>query len=375
MQSRDSQVPAGSGYREKVASRKLTLTVILITGERLRMTLGQFWHVMSDAHALIFWVLGGLLIGYLYPMKDVAFWVALEWWQLGAAIILNEVVLLLALVTQFVLVALLARRIKGLVVPVSVAVFLSLLALETFRRATAVPIYGPDAAQWIAEVGMLELTARDYVWLLAMEIAFSVFVVPHLKIYPLVALSPRRRRHHAVAAAAPEMFERAVSPAVVVDAAPPAASGGPETTDRLEQAVEMEQKPVSTPDTLWIAGERVDLKKLHAIRAEEHYILLIMQGGDELVRYRIADAVALLPQSIGAQAHRSFWIAFHAVTRCARLPDGRLHITLQGGHEVTVPRARRREIESLLRKYGADEVQDAMRRSRSVEAESGVVPD
>lgn len=53
--------------------------------------------------------------------------------------------------------------------------------------------------------------------------------------------------------------------------------------------------------------------RLLALAAEDHYLRIHTDQGDELVLKRLRDAIAELGEDRGAQVHRSFWVARDAV--------------------------------------------------------------
>ncbi|MBP6546356.1 MAG: LytTR family transcriptional regulator DNA-binding domain-containing protein [Phenylobacterium sp.] len=87
--------------------------------------------------------------------------------------------------------------------------------------------------------------------------------------------------------------------------------------------------------------ERLPLKlrgaEVWAVEAEDHYLRLHTSKGQDLILMRLADAVAELTGLEGAQVHRSWWVARHAVAD-ARRGDGRATLTLKDGSEVPVSR-------------------------------------
>lgn len=78
--------------------------------------------------------------------------------------------------------------------------------------------------------------------------------------------------------------------------------------------------------------------ELLALAAEDHYVRVITDAGEELVLMRLADAVEELDGSDGAQTHRSWWVARHAVRSAAR-GNGKATLTLTNG--ATAPVSRR----------------------------------
>lgn len=87
--------------------------------------------------------------------------------------------------------------------------------------------------------------------------------------------------------------------------------------------------------------ERLPVKlrgaEIWAVEAEDHYLRLHTSRGQDLILFRLADAVDELQGLEGAQVHRSWWVARGAVAD-ARRGDGRAVLTLKDGTEVPVSR-------------------------------------
>ena len=85
---------------------------------------------------------------------------------------------------------------------------------------------------------------------------------------------------------------------------------------------------------------RLRTGRLLALTAEDHYLRVHTDQGNDLVLMRMADAVAMLADVPGARVHRSWWVARAAVTGSRRDGD-RLFLTLENGLAVPVSRAER----------------------------------
>lgn len=85
---------------------------------------------------------------------------------------------------------------------------------------------------------------------------------------------------------------------------------------------------------------RIANGRLRALQAEDHYLRVHTDLGDDLVLMRMADAVALLDRLPGARVHRSWWVARTAVTGSSSR-DGRTQLLLHGGLAVPVSRTAR----------------------------------
>jgi LytTr DNA-binding domain len=66
--------------------------------------------------------------------------------------------------------------------------------------------------------------------------------------------------------------------------------------------------------------------------------IIALQAEDHYLRVRLSDAIAELPTEAGAQTHRSWWVAKHAVRSVAKA-DGRATLKLDGGTEAPVSRS------------------------------------
>ena len=75
--------------------------------------------------------------------------------------------------------------------------------------------------------------------------------------------------------------------------------------------------------------------ELLAIRAEGHYLRIYTDKGEELITYRLSDALAEIPLADGMQVHRSWWVADRSLT-AHRQSDS---VRLVNGLEVPVSRS------------------------------------
>jgi hypothetical protein len=82
---------------------------------------------------------------------------------------------------------------------------------------------------------------------------------------------------------------------------------------------------------------RMRTAPLLALQAEDHYLRVHTEAGDELILMRLSDAIAAVEGLDGARTHRSWWVARKAVQDVARA-DGRATLTLTNGVEAPVSR-------------------------------------
>ena len=76
---------------------------------------------------------------------------------------------------------------------------------------------------------------------------------------------------------------------------------------------------------------------LLSLSAEDHYVRVRTDKGEELVLMRLADAIAEAAPTQGLQVHRSHWVAVRAVEAARR--EGQRAIITVGGLDLPVSRA------------------------------------
>lgn len=72
-----------------------------------------------------------------------------------------------------------------------------------------------------------------------------------------------------------------------------------------------------------------------ALKAEQHYLKVITRDKSYITLYRFGDAVNALPESIGIQVHRSWWIRRDALV-CLHQRGRKMLAELEGGGRVPV---------------------------------------
>jgi LytTr DNA-binding domain len=119
-------------------------------------------------------------------------------------------------------------------------------------------------------------------------------------------------------------------------------------------AMDVVLKPVQPPPDIMSPAPRANhfmerlparlrTAELWAVKAEDHYLSAVTASGETLIRLRMADALKELAAVEGAQTHRSWWVARHAV-RGVRKGEGRIGLLLPDGREVPVSRAYARDL-------------------------------
>jgi len=79
----------------------------------------------------------------------------------------------------------------------------------------------------------------------------------------------------------------------------------------------------------------IRLEDVISLGAEEHYVRVFTREHSELVYARLGDAIAEMPETLGTQVHRSWWVADKAVV-AARRGTRRYRLELVDGSTVPV---------------------------------------
>ena len=100
--------------------------------------------------------------------------------------------------------------------------------------------------------------------------------------------------------------------------------------------------------SLEILGQKLALADIWHLKAEEHYVQVWLRDGKPLLlRGRLADAIAQLPEGSGMQVHRSHWVANKAVAALDRQRDG-WRLQIRTGQEVPVARNRQADVRDWI---------------------------
>lgn len=125
---------------------------------------------------------------------------------------------------------------------------------------------------------------------------------------------------------------------------------------QAESAGAQAPPPVETvrdvlPVDVRIFGQNFALARITALEAEEHYVVIHSQdGARQMLRGRIADAVAAMPEGYGLRVHRSHWVAGRAILKSEQV-QGQMMLCLSDGRNVPVARSRQSEVREWLRRH------------------------
>lgn len=112
--------------------------------------------------------------------------------------------------------------------------------------------------------------------------------------------------------------------------------------------------PAEDPDTDRFF-ERVPARlgrDLLALEAQDHYLLVHTRRGSALIHMRLSEAVQILPEQLGFQAHRRWWIARREVAGLRRHGQQTV-IELTGGMTVPVGRTYLAAVRSSLEAHSS----------------------
>jgi hypothetical protein len=105
------------------------------------------------------------------------------------------------------------------------------------------------------------------------------------------------------------------------------------------------------PTRVALLGKTYALPDLKLISADEHYVHIHTAQGRAMLRGRISDIEAVLPDAWGRRVHRSHWVAARSVRGLRRGRDT-WTLLLEDGTEVPVARARRDAVRDWVERMG-----------------------
>ncbi len=86
---------------------------------------------------------------------------------------------------------------------------------------------------------------------------------------------------------------------------------------------------------------------LIALSAQDHYVNIMTENGEHLVRISMKDAIALVLKDEGIRVHRSHWVAHDAIISLNK-NSGRFFVTLRNGAEIPVAKSYVSDLKTIL---------------------------
>jgi len=104
--------------------------------------------------------------------------------------------------------------------------------------------------------------------------------------------------------------------------------------------------PSGAPDAsphavIELANERIEVRKIHYIKSEGHYLKLQMQNKSMLSRGKLKEVVQDLDHQLGIQISRSVWVSFAEISQTKEDDKGYLEVILKDGSAFKVTSSRR----------------------------------
>jgi hypothetical protein len=94
--------------------------------------------------------------------------------------------------------------------------------------------------------------------------------------------------------------------------------------------------------------ESIQSSQLLALKAEDHYLKVITDGGSALILMKFEDALSALNGYPGIQTHRSWWVASSQLTELHSIAASTTHVTLQNGEQAPISRRRRKTVNAYM---------------------------
>lgn len=95
----------------------------------------------------------------------------------------------------------------------------------------------------------------------------------------------------------------------------------------------------SQPPVLTLQGVEIPAAEISLITAEEHYLRIVTDGRTRLLRGRMSDVEAQMPEGLGMRVHRSHWVAGRVVQGLRRTETG-WSIACSVGRDIPIARGR-----------------------------------
>lgn len=86
---------------------------------------------------------------------------------------------------------------------------------------------------------------------------------------------------------------------------------------------------------------------LHAMEAQDHYVLFITDHGEDLQRMTLTEAIAMVPQDSGLRVHRSHWVAKSQIMDLVQVQQ-KYTLVMRNGRQVPVGKAKVEAVRALL---------------------------
>ena len=106
-------------------------------------------------------------------------------------------------------------------------------------------------------------------------------------------------------------------------------------------------------EPVFTVGDRtIPVRRLRYLVAQEHFVRVVLDTEDFMLRARLSDVVAQMDSQDGVQPHRSWWVASGTHPSFMQYKGAKSSLVLNCGTEVPVARGRQSTVTDWLRTYG-----------------------
>ncbi|GEM_PF-3837148 len=124
--------------------------------------------------------------------------------------------------------------------------------------------------------------------------------------------------------------------------------------DIREHQADREPEPQAGQNRhICIAGMKLPLDDIQTLRSQEHFVLISTPEGQQSIRARLGDLVPQTSEADGVLAHRSYWVARHAISHLDR-ENGSDVIVTHAGERLKVAQTRQEEVRQWLDRHLPD---------------------
>lgn len=313
----------------------------------------DFIKEMMEPKVLGFFVLSATIGGYLHPFLSKS---GMEVWMQIVVIVIGASIFFCAMCVYVGIGLRIVQKLKHGAIPITIVILASNITVEVFMSWFIPAIWGRPLIETYNAT--FRIVATNQITYFILEVFFTIYILPEilenfLASKELDSYSGSYIVQSVASTSSPLLVSSEAEVAVEATASLPAPEiflPTPENAvaDQFTQpAHEIAAPPRGTH--ILLGGYRIRISDISMIKAEEHYIRIFLPTETLLIRFRLSDAAAMLPDSLGTLAHRSYWVAYNFVRRTQPVTDGRLTIEMLNGQTLVIPRARRKSFEVALR--------------------------
>lgn len=294
------------------------LTILFATGLRINVTPKELASIMLDPIVVTFFLSLGVVFGYVVPQEGYYTISALEYFLSALTL---SVIVLFALHILFAFFYLIFYNIPGMTMVSSVVlVFVALCAEVTWHPVAS--FY--SGATYLAGEGFWHGFATKILGVLGGELLYATFILQRTRWWQTSYLQNGNLDEYVGERDAAEFIPSTIK--------------------------EPQPDPFFLP-FITIGNDRILTGSLLFAQAERQYVRIIMEDRVLFKRMAFHSFLDMIPSGIGAQVHRSYWVAFSAVERFELTATGLGVVILKGDIRVPVSRRFGKSLPSITSAY------------------------